>query len=50
VEEEELQQLVSSGEEFFQELFEERPACNIIPQRLKSITKTMMKQKGKVHV
>ncbi len=55
MEEEELQQLVveepmSNEEEFLQELFEERPVCSIIPQRPRSRTKTMMKQKGKVHV
>jgi hypothetical protein len=50
VEEKELQQLVSSGEEFLQELFEKRPISNIIPQCPKSRTKTMVKQKGKAHV
>ncbi len=49
MEKEELQQLVSkdSGEEFFQELFEEEPICSIILQRPRSKTRTMMKQKGK---
>ncbi len=50
MEEKKLQQLVSSGEVFFQELFEERPISSIIPQRLKSRTRTMMKQKGKTLV
>jgi hypothetical protein len=50
VEEEELQQPMSNGEEFLQELFEERLVCSIIPQHPRSRTKTMMKQKGKVHV
>jgi hypothetical protein len=30
MEEEKLQQLVSSGEELLQELFEEKPICGII--------------------
>jgi hypothetical protein len=30
MEKEKLQQLVSSGEEFLQELFEEKPICSII--------------------
>jgi hypothetical protein len=41
---------MSSGEKFIQELFEERPISNIIPQRLKSETRTMIKQKGKAPI
>jgi len=37
-----------SGEEFIQELFEEKLVCSVIPQCLRSRTKTMMKRKGKV--
>ncbi len=41
---------MSNGEEFFQELFEEKLVFNIIPQRPKLEIRTMMKQKGKTHV
>ncbi len=41
---------MSSGEEFLQELFEERPVSNIILQCPKSETKTMMKRKGKAPI
>jgi hypothetical protein len=46
VEEKELKQPMNSGEAFLQELFEEGPISNIIPQCPRSRTKTMMKQKG----
>jgi hypothetical protein len=39
-----------NGEEFFQELFEEEPICIVIPQCPRSITKAMMKQKGKAPI
>jgi hypothetical protein len=51
MEEEELQQLVSkdNGEEFLQQLFEERVCnVNVIPHHPRSRTKAMMKRKGKV--
>jgi hypothetical protein len=38
---------VSSGEEFLQELFEERLVSSIIFQHPRSGTRTMMKQKSK---
>jgi hypothetical protein len=41
---------VNNGEAFLQELFEKGPNSNIIPKRPKLGTRTMMKQKGKVHV
>jgi hypothetical protein len=50
LEEKKLQQLMSSGNAFLQELFEKRPISNIIPQRPRSRTRTMMKQKGKAPV
>jgi hypothetical protein len=50
VEEKKLQQPVSSGKGFLQELFEERPISNIILQHPRSETRTMMKQKGKAFV
>jgi hypothetical protein len=36
-----------NGKEFFQELFEEKLVCSVIPQRPRLKTKTMMKKKGK---
>jgi hypothetical protein len=47
VEEKKLQQHVTSGEEFFQELFEERHVSNIILQNPRLETRTMVKRKGK---
>jgi hypothetical protein len=41
---------VSSGKEFFQELFEKRPISSIIPQRPRLETIIMMKRKGKTLV
>jgi hypothetical protein len=48
--EEELHQPMSNGEEFLQELFKEGFVCRIIPQHLKSRTKTMMECKGKTPI
>ncbi len=45
-----MQQPVNSGEVFLQELLEEGPISNIIPQRPRSGTRTMMKRKGKTIV
>ncbi len=50
VEENKLQQPMSNGEEFFQELFEERPISSIIPRCPRLETRTMMKQKVKALV
>ncbi len=50
MEEKKLQQLVKSGEVFFQDLFEKGPSSNIILQCPRSRTRIMMKQKGKVPV
>jgi hypothetical protein len=50
VEEKELQQPMRSGEAFLQELFKKGPISNIIFQRPRLRTRTIMKQKGKVHV
>jgi hypothetical protein len=36
-----------NGKVFFQELFGEELGCSVIPQRPRSRTKAMMKQKGK---
>jgi hypothetical protein len=41
---------MSGGEEFFQELFEERHVSNIIPQRPRLKTRTMMKQTCKAPI
>ncbi len=41
---------MSSGKEFFQELFEKRPISSIIPQRPRLETIIMMKRKGKTLV
>jgi hypothetical protein len=41
---------VRSGEVFLQELFEEGPISNIIPQRSRSRTRIVMKQKGKAPI
>jgi hypothetical protein len=38
---------IDNGEEFFQELFEEKLVYSVIPQRPRLKTKTMMKKKGK---
>jgi hypothetical protein len=43
----ELHQPLNSGEEFLQELFEDGPISNIIPQHSRLRTRIMMKQKGK---
>jgi hypothetical protein len=50
MEEKELQQPVSSGNAFLHELFKEGLDSSIIPQRPRSRTRTIMKQKGKVPV
>jgi hypothetical protein len=50
VEGKELHQPMSSGEAFLQELFEDDTISNIIPQRPRSGTRTMMKQRGKTHL
>ncbi len=50
MEEKELQQPMKCGEASLQELFQKGPISNIIPQCPRSRTRTMMKQKGKVHV
>ncbi len=51
MEKEELQQLVSKDneKEFFQELFKEL-VCIVIPQHLRSRTKSIMKWKGKAPI
>jgi hypothetical protein len=41
---------MNSGKVFIQELFEEGPISNIIPQRSRLETRTIMKQKGKAPV
>jgi hypothetical protein len=41
---------MNNGEEFLQEIFEERPISNIIPLHPILEIRTMMKQKGKAHV
>jgi hypothetical protein len=41
---------MSSGKAFLEELFEEGPISSIIPQRPRSGTRTMMKQKGKMPI
>jgi hypothetical protein len=41
---------MNSGKIFFQELFEEGPIFNIIPQRSRLGTRTIMKPKGKALV
>jgi hypothetical protein len=41
---------MSNGKAFFEELFEEGPISNIIPQRPRSGTRIMMKQKGKTPI
>jgi hypothetical protein len=50
MEEKKLQQPMSNGEVFIQELFEEGLISSIIRWRPRSRTRTMMKWKGKVHV
>jgi hypothetical protein len=41
---------MNNGKVFLQELFEEGPISNIIPQHPRSGIRTMMKQKGKAFV
>ncbi len=41
---------MNSGEVFLQEFFEEGPISNIILYLLRSWTRTMMKQKGKMPI
>jgi hypothetical protein len=48
--EEELQQPMSNGEKFLQELVKEGFVCRIILQHLKLRMKTMMKCKGKTPI
>ncbi len=48
--EKKLQQLVSNGDVFIQEIFEEGPISSIVFQHPRSWTRTMMKQKNKAFV